>query len=293
MQLTSVVVALALGTTLVASTNAAVPDIGADFRPNTPKPGWAYLQSTAASGGAETALTYGGLVGNNGNLGYGGGANTFNLGAVLGTNTGANEFKMFVDGQYNAGVLGVDLLVHPGDPVLLGGGGKPFVILRYTFSAMDLADGNLAHISGSFRELIPGGDSIEALVFHNSTELFHVVATGQTLPQASGTFNVQARVSLGDTISFVVGIKESLWADESAVRGTISLLAPPAIRLNCACEGSEFVLSWTGGQGPYQVQQTPTLGPTNVWENVGEPVPTNSVRVPLGPGNVFLRVRGQ
>jgi len=198
-----------------------------------------------------------------------------------------------VDGQYNAGVLGVDLLVHPGDPVLLGGGGKPFVILRYTFSAMDLADGNLAHISGSFRELIPGGDSIEALVFHNSTELFHVVAVGETLPQASGTFNVQARVSLGDTISFVVGIKESLLADESAVRGTISLLAPPAIRLNCACEGSEFVLSWTGGQGPYQVQQTTTLGPTAMWENVGEPVQATSMRIPLGPGTVFFRVRGQ
>ena len=70
-------------------------------------------------------------------IGYGGGANTFNLGAVLGTNTGANAFKMFADGQFNAGVPGTDLLVHPGDPVLIGGGGKPFVILRYTLSAAD------------------------------------------------------------------------------------------------------------------------------------------------------------
>ena len=40
----------------------------------------------------KAALTYGAVVGNAGNIGYGGGANTFNLGAVLGTNTGANAF---------------------------------------------------------------------------------------------------------------------------------------------------------------------------------------------------------
>jgi hypothetical protein len=232
MKLTSVLVALALATMLVASTSAAVPDIGADFRPNTPQAGWAYLQSTAATGGAETALAYGGLVGNNGNIGYGGGANTFNLGAVLGTNTGANAFKMFVDGQYNAGVAGTDLLVHPGDPAELGGGGKAFIILRYTLSAADLASGNLALISGSFRELIPGGDSVEGFVFRNGTQLFHVVAAGDTLPQASGTFNVEALVSAGDTISFVVGIKGNLYGDETAVRGTITLSSdttPPAL----------------------------------------------------------------
>lgn len=293
MQLTSALVGLALATTFVASTSAAVPDIGADFRPNTPKAGWAYLQSTAASGGPETALTYGGLVGNNGNIGYGGGANTFNLGAVLGTNTGANAFKMFVDGQYNAGVAGTDLLVHPGDPVQLGGGGKPFVILRYTLSGADVANGNLALISGSFREMIPGGDSVEAFVFHNGTELFHVVAAGDTLPQASGTFNAQARVAAGDTISFVVGIKGDLYGDETAVRGSITLTAPEAIRLNLARDGSEVILNWTGGLGPYQVEQTTTLSATSSWENVGEPVQTNSVRIPLSPGTLFLRVRGQ
>ncbi len=209
-----------------------VADVGADFRPTTPKAGWAYLGSTAPSGGSESALTYGGAVGNNGNIGYGGGANTFNLGAVLGTNTGANAFKIFVDGQFNAGVPGTDLLVHPGDPVQLNGGGKPFTILRYTLSAEDLASGNLALITGSFRELIPGGDGIEGYVFRNATELFHVVASSDTLSQTAGTFNVRALVSAGDTISFVVGIKGNLFADESAVRGTITMTmdsTPPAL----------------------------------------------------------------
>jgi hypothetical protein len=190
-------------------------------------------------------------------------------------------------------VAGTDLLVHPGDPVQLDGGGKPFVILRYTLSAADVANGNFAVISGSFRELIPGGDSVEAVVLHNGTELFHVVATGDTLPEADGAFNVQALVAAGDTISFVVGIKGTLWGDETAVRASISLPAPAAIHLTLARDGSEVVLTWTGEQGPYQVQQTTVLGDPASWEDLGGPVQTNSMRIPIGPGTLLLRVRGQ
>ena len=70
-----------------------------------------------------------------------------------------------------------------------------------------------------------------------------------------------------------------------------TLAAPWAIRLNLVRDGSEVVLNWTGGQGPYQVQQTTTLGATSSWENVGDPVQANSMRVPRGPGSLFLRVR--
>ncbi len=215
-----------------ASLPTVVADLGADFRPTTPKPGWTYLQANAARGGAESPLAYGATVGNAGNVGYGGGANTFNLGAVLGTNSGANAFKIFVDGQFNAGLAGTDLLVHPGDPVQLNGGGRPFVILRYTLSPADLANGNFATVSGSFRELIPGGDGIEGFVFRNGAELYHVAAPGDTLPQAAGTFSVQSLVAAGDAISFVVGIKGNLFADETAVRSTITIgfdLTPPAL----------------------------------------------------------------
>ena len=232
MLLASLTVQAQVQSAAATAPSTVVATLGADFRPTTPRPGWAYLQSTTANGGTETALNYGGTVGNAGNIGYGGGANTFNLGAVLGTNTGANAFKMFADGQFNAGVPGTDLLVHPGDPVQIGGGGKPFVILRYTLRAADVANGNLAIITGSFRELIPGGDSVEGFVFRNSTELFHVVAASDTLPQATGTFNVQSLVAAGDTISFVVGIKTGLGGDETAVRGIITMtsdLTPPAL----------------------------------------------------------------
>jgi hypothetical protein len=295
-----VVITNAFGSITSAVVNVTVvppvprADVATDFQELTPKSGWQYLQSTAATGGTETALSWGGVVGNEGNMGYGGGGNGYNLGAVLGTSTGTNMFRIFTDGHYNAGVVGTDLLVHPGDPLHLNGGGKAFVILRYTLSAADVAYGSLAIISGSFRELVPGaGDGVEGYVLHNATELFHVVATGNTLPEANGTFNVQALVSAGDTISFVVGIRANLYGDESAVRGSISLPAPESIHLTLVQDGSEVVLNWTGGLGPYQVQQCTNLSGTISWANVSEPTPTNSMRIPLGPGQVFLRVRGQ
>jgi hypothetical protein len=72
-----------------------------------------------------------------------------------------------------------------------------------------------------------------------------------------------------------------------------TLTAPWGIRLNLVRDGSDVVLNWTGGQGPYQVQQTAALSDTSSWEDVGVPVQANWMRVPLGPGTLFLRVRGQ
>ena len=67
----------------------------------------------------------------------------------------------------------------------------------------------------------------------------------------------------------------------------------PPILLNISQDGSNVVLNWTGGQGPYQVQQTSQLGSSNFWQNSGPAVTTNSMSLPLGSGTLFLRVRGQ
>jgi hypothetical protein len=69
--------------------------------------------------------------------------------------------------------------------------------------------------------------------------------------------------------------------------------AGSALRLSLVRDGSEAILNWTGGQGPYQVQQTTAMDDTGSWENVGDRVQANSMRMPSAPGNVFLRVRGQ
>jgi len=263
-----VVIANAGGSITSAVVNVTVEpsvlraDAAADFQETTPKTGWQYLQSTAATGGTETALTWGGTVGNAGNVGYGGGANTFNLAAVLGTASGPDSFKMFVDGQYNAGELGVDVLVHAGDPVLLDGSGSPFVILRYTVDPIDVEDfGAQARIVGSFRELIPVGDSVEVSVFQNGNPLFSATGTGSTLPQSNGTFSLVTTVAGLDTLSFVVGIRGDLSGDETALRASIALgtaTVPPSITSgptvtpgNAVFTGGAFTLGvLASGSGP-------------------------------------------
>lgn len=267
----------------VLPANPVVANIGSDFQAGTPKSGWAYLQSTAATGGTESALTYGSAVGNNGNVGYGGGANTYNLGAILGTTTGANSFRLFVDGANN-GVVGTDVLLHPGDPVEIGGGGRPFVIARYTIQSNSVhLLGRTATITGSFRRLLTGGDGVQVFVYHNSAPLF-AASSGGALSQTAGTFNTVAQVNAGDTISFVLGINGNLYGDETALRGTITLsrdtnppvLVGPVVLLdtnrllltfsesvafaatNFALSGGASILSATAGGMPNLVSLTTT-----------------------------------
>jgi uncharacterized delta-60 repeat protein len=67
----------------------------------------------------------------------------------------------------------------------------------------------------------------------------------------------------------------------------------PAILLSVARDGSTLFLSWTGGQGPYQIQQTTDLSQSGLWQDAGALVQTNSMSLSIGPGTLFLRVRGQ
>ena len=104
--------------------------------------------------------------------------------------------------------------------------------------------------------------------------------TGLSLPPG-GTIRARGHVITSGKIN------GSAWFVET------TLAAPWDIRLSLERDGSEALLNWTGGQGPYQVQQTATLGDPGSWQNVGDPVQANSMRMPLGNGNQFLRVRGQ
>lgn len=210
-----------------------IADVGGDWvDANTLPAGWSYLEADAANGGTETALTPGGAIGNGGNTGFGGGHNNYNLAAVLGEVNGGAEFEIFGDGQLNGGVVGTDLLVHPGDSTNLGGGGVDYVILRYTVSAADILGGTAATIAGSFRNLVGGShDSITGYVYHNTSELFSASGAGGILTEVDGTFNLSTTVAQGDTIDFVVFKNGTLFADESAVRGTIVVVPEPATAL--------------------------------------------------------------
>ncbi|MCX6927317.1 MAG: DUF2961 domain-containing protein, partial [Verrucomicrobia bacterium] len=263
---------------------ATVADLGADYLTGSPKAGWQYLQSTAATGGTETALTYGSAVGSQGNLGYGGGGNGFNLPCVLGAASTGN-FILFSDGANN-GVLGTDLLVHPGDAVNLPPTTtQTYVIMRYTISTADVTNGPQAAIVGSFRRSLMSSDGVIAYVFKNATQLW-TVSSSDRLSQVDGAFSLTTTLAAGDTISFVLGNHGNLYGDESAVRGTITLaMAPPPPSIvsgptvspsSSVFTGGSFNLSVTAGGAPPLSYQWRHAG-TNVVSATNNPVTFSKV----------------
>jgi hypothetical protein len=179
------------------------------------------LYANQASGGTEVALMPDLALGNGGNSGFGRVASgIFNLPGVIGTRTAA-QYEIFTDGDLNAPALGTDLLLHPGPDAA-----NNTVILRYTISAAEIASsGTSASIAGSFRDLIPGGDSVTVSIYQNATQLFTKSGSGGTLTEANGLFDISGlAVAANDTISFVVNANTNIGADETALRGTIALV---------------------------------------------------------------------
>lgn len=192
-----------------------VADLGGDWVDAATLPaGYSYLQSDAATGGTEVALSPSQAIGNAGATGFGGGGN-FNMAAVLGDNANGGDYQIFADGQVNhGGVVGTDLLVHPRN-VAAG----QYVIVRYTISAADLSFGITATITGGFQGSLGGRIGS---VYHNSTALY---TSADATPDrtTTGAFNVSAIVSAGDTISFVLDSQGNYGGDETSLRATISL----------------------------------------------------------------------
>ena len=251
---------LLFGSCVITANATVVADIGGDYltaagyvagmtAPTEAPTGWTYATSSAANGGTLNALAPQTTLGNGGNMGFGAasGIGDFNIG-VLGGTTGGAEFEMIDDGFDgggnspigNGGVVGTDLLVHPGN-----NDGTQFVIVSYTISAADIGFGTTATIAGSFRDEAgrpnranPAG-SITADIFLNSMSLFSEAGnTGQDpatpgyLFRADGAFNItDLTVAEGDVISFVVGNSGNAAGDESAITGTIDLVPEPSTAL--------------------------------------------------------------
>jgi hypothetical protein len=55
-------------------------------------------------------------------------------------------------------------------------------------------------------------------------------------------------------------------------------------------EAADVTVSWTGGRGPFQLLQRSNFDFHGGWEDIGEPVYSNSVILPIAPGVRFLRV---
>ena len=102
--------------------------------------------------------------------------------------------------------------------------------------------------------------------------------SGVALP-SNGTLRAQGH-STGGQYNASGGILET------------TLGAPWPIHLRVVRNVSTVILSWSGGRPPYQVQQTTDLSQPSSWQDMGARVQTNSISLPIGPGTLFLRLRG-
>jgi endonuclease/exonuclease/phosphatase family metal-dependent hydrolase len=70
------------------------------------------------------------------------------------------------------------------------------------------------------------------------------------------------------------------------------LVPPSPIQLTMSLPSTNVLLNWSGGDAPYQVQQTPDPGAV-AWQNVGAATSGTTRLLPRDPGTMFYRVGGQ
>ena len=230
----------------------------------TPPTGWRYyvieqnaLDETTfnfASDGTDLSPPPESSSGNAGNEGFEGPDN----GNIMGTQTNANGFfQVFADGFNGGGngnpgnqsLPGADLLMippstsfdeeNPDAPIFSS------VVASYTISSADVANGSIATISGSFRELAGQGPdatnnnqlgSATVSVYLNHDEVFTVSGDNGQLLQSAGTFSftTPSPIAVGDVISFVTdrqGTSDNMTngGDEVSLNARIELSGDPII----------------------------------------------------------------
>src|SRR5262252_119190 len=100
-----------------------------------------------------------------------------------------------------------------------------------------------------------------------------------------GWLNVAANGTLSGTLlssdvgtnTFVVSVTDPGNLSDTATMN-ILVLAPQPIVVGLAVQPGQSLLTWTGGIGPYQVQQATNLD-SPVWQNFGAPTSDNSLSV--------------
>jgi len=71
------------------------------------------------------------------------------------------------------------------------------------------------------------------------------------------------------------------------------LVPAPAINLSINLQPTNILLSWSGGEGPFQVQKTLALTNNAVWQNVGSPTGNTNATLVRDSTNTYFRVLGQ
>ncbi len=127
----------------------------------------------------------------------------------------------------------------------------------------------------------PGGDTLTFAKISGPAWL--AVAANGTL---SG---VPPYSSIGTNV-FVVGLSDSSgWSSQATMY--VAVVNSPWITAAILRQAGKVLLTWSGGQGPYQVQTAGTLR-NPAWVNVGGPVGTNGLLLTPSNNAAFYRVVG-
>ena len=108
---------------------------------------------------------------------------------------------------------------------------------------------------------------------------------------ADGTLSGEPFSADIGTNSFVVSVTDPQNLSGTAMLN-INVVAPPSILSTILANGTNLLLSWSGGIAPYQVQVSTDLT-ASVWINLGGVGSTNSVSITPSNAAAFYRILGQ
>ncbi len=146
---------------------------------------------------------------------------------------------------------------------------------------------------------VTAGQSISGTIATNATDpnpgdtLTFALVSGPAWLSVSGAgalSGMPLSANVGPN-SFVVSVTDSGSLSNTATL-SLNVLSAPPILSTIGLQGTNYVLSWTGGIAPYQVQSTTNISPT-FWINLGSPTNGNSVIVAPTNSSSFYRIVGQ
>ena len=161
---------------------------------------------------------------------------------------------------------------------------------------------------------VPGSDCLAGyLSMQNAGGAIAVVApTGLSVDQDASRLNLRLlnllRANAGPGVGdmFRQALADHVALDNPTTQPAIyNLIGDPALAYNVALQTSAavpqftgtsvtngvLVITWSGGQPPYQLEQTTTLGPKASWQAVGSPVSGLTTTLPVSGPMGFIRVR--
>ena len=133
-----------------------------------------------------------------------------------------------------------------------------------------------------------GGDGVGSLYFKNLSQndtSFHSVSGTRNVPLGLTSLPADARPAHWNAMRI------TLLSNGNSVPG-IDNLIPNGTTIRCTDvrqQDDQLLISWRGGLGPYQIQQSPDLT-IGSWSNVGTPLTVTTTTLPIEYARMFFRV---